>query len=71
MGYCVDCKNVLLEDGRSPRCKQAVISKISLVTGKADEWSSEYYCSFQREHDWLASRLFNRCGKEGRWFEKK
>jgi hypothetical protein len=27
-------------------------------------------CTYQRENGWLGARLYNRCGKEGRFFQQ-
>lgn len=68
MKLCKDCKHL----GRSPvgnlnHCQRIIGT--NLLDG-GNKYVDEY-CSIERSTGWLASRLFNYCGKEGRFFDSK
>ena len=68
MKLCKDCKHI----GKSPlgtlnHCMRVVGT--SVLDG-SDKYVDEY-CSIERSTGWLLSRLFNFCGKEGRFYEEK
>jgi len=67
MKLCKDCKFIGYSAlGTLNRCQRPIGT--DLVTG--DILCVDRYCSTERSTDWIESRLFRMCGKEGRYFKE-
>lgn len=62
---CINCKNYCGVSGIHT-CTRT-LKKIDLVTGKSQ--IETYTCYYQRMCGYIDARLFNKCGKEGRFFQ--
>lgn len=68
MKLCKDCKHIDESPfGTLTYCTRVVGT--NLLDGSPE--SVDNYSNYERSAGWLASRLFNLCGKEGRFFEEK
>lgn len=65
--FCRDCR--YMQD--ISRCMREVKYDIDLVRAKTIPINSYRYCDQERKSGKLFSHLFNRCGKEGRFYLEK
>ncbi len=72
MKLCKDCKHIEL--GVFSRCYHPnnIKKTVDPVNGTTKlNYKSFMYCDAHRNCGFFTSRIFNSCGKSGRWFEEK
>lgn len=68
MKPCTTCKYYKSNPNSNALCTK---SGVAYINFRGEE--SYYYsiCCLQRELGWILSRVFNKCGKEARWWGAK
>ena len=70
--FCKDCRFFYDDEDLNDIChhKSNIIFDHDLVNSIDQDYES-YSCQDIRAYGWLTGRMFNKCGKEGRFFEAK